>query len=338
MKSVYLSAPRQICIQEIPAPTSVGKDEVLVAVHALGICGSDIGAYRGTNPLITYPRIIGHELAGEVIEAGSNSGFTKGDRVALEPYINCGVCYPCSLGRTNCCESLKVLGVQTDGGMVEQFVHPARLAFRIPDSMSWEDAALIEPLTISLHSNHRAGVKAGEHVAISGAGPIGLLAASVALSYGAIPIIIDPIDERLELAKQFGIVHTINPIKTDAVAKIREITKGRMAEAVIEASGASPAIAASIDYAANAGRVVLTGWPKEKTALDTALFTKKELDIRGSRTSAGEFPEAIELIMQKKVPVQLLVSRNTYSLDALADSVAEMSDHPELFIKIIASF
>lgn len=338
MKSVYLSAPRQVSVKDIPAPTSVKSDEVMVSIHAASICGSDIGAFRGLNALVSYPRILGHELAGEVLEAGSESGFAKGDRVALEPYVNCGVCYPCSIGRTNCCENLKVLGVQTDGGMVEQFVHPARLTHRIPDDMSWEDAALIEPLTIALHSNHRAGVKAGEHVVICGAGPIGLLGASVALAYGAYPIMIDPIDERLELAKQFGVVHTVNPAKTDAAARIREITNGRMAEAVIEASGATPSIVATVDYVSYAGRIALTGWPKEKIAMDTGMFTKKELDIRGSRTSSGEFPEAIDLIMGRKVPAGLLISRHAQSFEELAASVEEMSNHPELFVKIIATF
>lgn len=338
MKSVYLAAPKQVSAKDIPAPAKVNADEVMVRIHAASICGSDIGAYRGTNALVSYPRILGHELAGEIMEAGADSGFTAGERVAIEPYINCGTCYPCSLGRTNCCENLKVLGVQTDGGMVEQFVHPARLVHRMPADMSWEDAALIEPLTIALHSVHRAGVKAGEHVVVCGAGPIGLLAGSVVLAYGATPILIDPINERLELAHDFGVEFTINPVETDAVARIKEITNGRMAEAVIEASGASSSVASTVDYVAYAGRVAITGWPKEKIAMDTGMFTKKELDIRGSRTSAGEFPEAIELIQSGKIPVQKLISLNTHSLEGLAPAVEEMSAHPEKFIKIIATF
>ncbi|NLC84293.1 MAG: zinc-binding alcohol dehydrogenase family protein [Ruminococcaceae bacterium] len=338
MKSVYLAAPKQVSAKDIPAPTKVNADEVMVRIHAASICGSDIGAYRGTNALVSYPRILGHELAGEIMEAGADSGFAVGERVAIEPYINCGTCYPCSLGRTNCCENLKVLGVQTDGGMVEQFVHPARLVHRMPADMSWEDAALIEPLTIALHSAHRAGVQAGEHVVVCGAGPIGLLAGSVVLAYGATPILIDPINERLELAHDFGVEFTINPVETDAVARIKEITNGRMAEAVIEASGASSSVAATVDYVAYAGRIALTGWPKEKIAMDTGMFTKKELDIRGSRTSAGEFPEAIELIQSGKIPVQKLISLNTRSLEGLAPAVEEMSAHPEKFIKIIATF
>jgi L-gulonate 5-dehydrogenase len=338
MKSVYLAAPLQVSIKDIPAPASVRDDEVMVAIHAASICGSDIGAYRGTNPLVSYPRVIGHELAGEVSEAGSRSGFAVGDRVALEPYINCGVCYPCGIGRSNCCENLKVLGVHTDGGMVERFVHPGRLTHRIPEGMNWEDAALIEPLTIALHSNHRARVKAGEFVVVCGAGPIGLLCAGVAIAFGAHPILIDPVSERLELAKQFGVVHAINPGLSDVVDAIREITAGRMAEVVIEASGAASSIAAVANYVSYAGRIVLTGWPKEKISMDTGLFTKKEIDLYGSRNSALEFPEAMEMIRQKRIPVHLLVSQNTRSLEKLAGAVEEMSAHPERFIKIIATF
>ena len=338
MKSVYLAAPLQISIKDIPTPATIRDDEVRVAIHAASICGSDIGAYRGTNPLVSYPRIIGHELAGEVTEAGSRTGFTIGDRVALEPYVNCGVCYPCSIGRTNCCENLKVLGVHTDGGMVEQFVHPARLTHRIPEGMGWEDAALIEPLTIALHSNHRAHVKAGEHVVICGAGPIGLLCAGVAIAHGARPILLDPLDERLALAKQFGVVHTVNPGVTDAAEAIREITGGRMAEAVIEASGAASSIAAVVSYVSYAGRIALTGWPKEKIAMDTGMLTKKEIGLCGSRNSAHEFPEAMDMIRLRKIPVHLLVSLNTHSLEMLAGAVEEMSAHPERFLKIIATF
>ena len=156
MKAVYLSKPWEISImeREKPAPQ---PGEALIRIMSAGICGSDIGAFRGTNGLVTYPRTIGHELAGiiEEIPADNKKGLKVGDKVILDPYIYCGDCYPCSIGRTNCCTSLQVLGVHREGGMAEYFCHPADMLIKMPDDMSWTDAAMAEPLTISLHGIHR---------------------------------------------------------------------------------------------------------------------------------------------------------------------------------------
>lgn len=335
MKSIYLITSGEIGIKEVEEPIRK-QNEALIKVKSIGICGSDIGAYRGTNPLVSYPRIIGHEIAGEVLEIGENSNDIKvGDRVIIDPYIYCGDCYPCSLGRTNCCEDLKVLGVHIDGGMTELFAHPSELLHKVPDNIPWEQVPAVEPLTIALHAIHRLNVKEGEHVAIIGAGPIGLLAALVALAYNATPILIDIVDERLKFANGLGIKHTVNPIKADAVKIIKEITNARMAEAVIEASGSNIAIRNSIDYVAYAGRVAFTGWPKEDTMLPTGLFTKKEIDIRGSRTSAGEFEEALKLISEGTIDVTPIISK-VVSLEEIPDAVKVLSEYPERYLKINA--
>jgi L-gulonate 5-dehydrogenase len=335
MRSIYLKTPGEIGIKEALEPIRK-QNEALIKVKSIGICGSDVGAYRGTNPLVSYPRIIGHEIAGEVVEIEKNSNDIKvGDRVIIDPYIYCGNCYPCSLGRTNCCEDLKVLGVHIDGGMTELFAHPSELLHKIPDNIPWEQVPVAEPLTIALHAIHRLNVKEGEHVAIIGAGPIGLLAALVALAYNATPILIDIVDERLKFANGLGIKHTVNPIKGDAVKIIKEITNARMAEAVIEASGSNIAIRNSIDYVAYAGRVAFTGWPKEDTMLPTGLFTKKEIDIRGSRTSAGEFEEALKLISEGTIDVTPIISK-VVSLKDIPDAVKDLSEYPERYLKINA--
>lgn len=333
MKAVYLKAPDDVFIHDIPYPVRK-ENEVLIKVRAVGICGSDIGAFRGTNPLVSYPRIIGHEIGGEVVEAPENDrGIKAGDRVVLEPYVYCGSCYPCSIDRTNCCEGLTVLGVHIHGGMSEQFSHPIELVHKVPDNIPWEQVPMAEPLTIALHGIHRAGLKEGEHIAITGSGPIGLLAAECALVYGAIPIVIDPVDERLKLARDLGVKHTINPVKEDAVERIKEITNGRMAEAAMEASGAAAAVRSTIDYVSYAGRIALTGWPKNEVPLPTFLITKKELDVRGARNSAWEFPEAMKLISEGKVNVAPLISK-TVSLDDIPQAVRDLSDHPEKYLKI----
>lgn len=333
MKAVYLKAPKEVLIHDIPSPKR--KDnEVLLKVMAVGICGSDVGAYRGTNPLVTYPRILGHEIAGEVLEAPQNDkGIKVGDRVVLEPLISCGACYPCGLGRTNCCEKLAVLGVHIDGGMAEQFSHPAHLVHKVPDNIPWEQVPMAEPLTIALHAIHRAELKAKEHVVITGSGPIGLLAAQAAIVYGAVPIVVDPVDERLKLANELGVKNTINPVKENAVERIKEITKGRMAEVALEASGADAAVKASIEYVSYAGRIVLIGWPKGEVPIPTFMITKKELDVRGSRNSSKAFPESIQLIAEGKVNVVPLISK-TVSLEDVPQAVIDLSEHPDKYLKI----
>jgi NADPH:quinone reductase-like Zn-dependent oxidoreductase len=164
--------------------------------------------------------------------------------------------------------------------------------------MPWEYAPLAEPLTIALHGLHRLGVKAGEHIAISGAGPIGLLAAMAAIYYGAEPILIDLLEERLEVARQFGVKQTVNLTRQDLQVAILEYTNGQLAQCAMEVSGSESAIRSTLDIVSNAGRIVLTGWPKQETPIPTDVITKKELDIRGARTSAREFEEAVDIIYQ----------------------------------------
>ncbi len=335
MKSVFLRNLNDISIKEISKPT-YQEGFAIVKIKSMGICGSDIGAFRGVNPIVSYPRIIGHELAGIVEEIGENAaGLKKGDRVVVDPYLWCGHCYPCSLGRTNCCETLKCLGVHTDGGMTEYLLHPAHMLVPFSDNIPWELAPLSEPLTISMHGIHRAQLTTGQHMAINGAGTIGLLAALGAIAYGAEPILIDPVAARLEYAKELGVRHTICIPEQDAVAQIREITGGRMAEVVMEASGANSAIRASLDMVSFAGKIVLTGWPKVETFLPTNLITSKELDVLGGRNSKNEFPEALELIESGKVDVRAVLSKVIH-IDQVPDAVRELSEYPERYLKIVA--
>ena len=337
MKSVCLRSPGNISLVDVPTPTR-GVGKILIKVRSAGICGSDIGAYKGVNPLVSYPRIIGHEIAGEVVDVPDDEvDLMPGDRVILEPYVYCGHCYPCSVGHTNCCENLTVLGVHIDGGMAEYVTHPRHLLHRAPRNIPWELLPLAEPLVIAMHAVTRPEVAAGEHVAITGAGQIGLLAAQYAQSLGAIPVLIDPVDERLELARNLGIAHTISPVAGDSVAAVHEITHGRMAEVVIEASGDARAIRNAIDYVAYAGRISLVGWPKNEIALPTALFTKKELSIFGSRNSVGMFPESLRLISDGVVDVSSLLTR-TIAVDGVPEMVADISENPGRYLKVTCLF
>lgn len=334
MKAVYMEKPWNIEISDVQMPKPK-EGEALLRVKSAGICGSDIGAFRGTNGLVSYPRIIGHEIAGEVISIPENNknGIKPGDRVIVDPYLYCGHCYPCSIGRTNCCVDLKVLGVHVDGGMAEYFCHPADMLLKVPDDMPWDIIPLAEPLTIALHGIHRLNLKAGEHIAINGAGPIGLLAAMVALHYGAEPIMIDLVKERLDFAKSLGVRYTINLREEDLVEKVSEYTNGRMAECVMEASGANSAIRATLDIVSHAGRIALTGWPKQETPIPTDMITRKEVDVRGARTSAGEFPEAIELIYHQKVDVRRILTK-VISIDEAPETIRDIEKNPGDYMKV----
>jgi L-gulonate 5-dehydrogenase len=337
MKSVCLKRPGEIGLADIPQ-TRRGAGEVLIKVRSAGICGSDIGAYKGVNPLVSYPRIIGHEIAGEVVEVPDDEIDLKpGDRVILEPYVYCGHCYPCSIGHTNCCENLTVRGVHIEGGMAEFVSHPRHLLHRVPDNIPWNIVPMAEPLVISMHAIKQSETRAGEHVVISGAGQIGLLAAQYALTIGALPIVVDPVDERLALARTLGVVHAVNPASADALAEIKAITRGRMAEVVIEASGDARAIRGAIDYAAYAGRISLVGWPKNDIALPTALITKKELTVRGSRNSVGQFPESLRLISEGKINVGALLTKSV-TIDDTPATVVDIAEHPERYLKVTCLF
>jgi L-gulonate 5-dehydrogenase len=337
MKAVLLESPKSIKIKHIDMPRRK-KGEALIKIKAAGICGSDIGAYRGDNPLVSYPRIIGHEIAGEIIEIDDNKKNLKaGDHIILDPYIYCGKCYPCSIGRTNCCENLKVIGVHIDGGMQEYISYPTNMLVPVSDTIAWEHVPLAEPVTIALHAIHRVRLKEGEHIAINGAGAIGILIALCAKAYGAVPILVDIVGERLEFAKSLGIKDTINISNQDMLKTLSEMTSGRMAETVVEASGSNAAIRNSLDMASYAGRIAFTGWPKKETLLPTDRITKKELDIYGSRTSAGEFEEAIDLITSGKINAQSIISK-VVSLDDIPRMVIDISEHPDQYLKVNVLF
>ena len=338
MKVIKYAKPWDVACVEQDKPTC-GKGQALIKIMTAGICGSDIGAFRGTNGLVSYPRVIGHELAGIIEEIDSDNnpkGFKPGDEVIIDPYIYCGHCYPCSVKRTNCCTSLKVLGVQTEGGMAEYFAHPSHLLVKKPENMDWILAAMAEPLTISLHGVHRGGLKAGEYVAIYGAGTIGVLAGMAAEAYGAHAIIIDIVQERLDFAKSVGVEHIINSGKDDTVKIVKELTNGDGAQLVMECTGANACIRQSLDIVSNAGRITFTGWPHKETSIPTDMITKKEIDIRGARTSAGEFEEAIELITSGRVDIRKILTK-TVSMEEAPETIIDIEKNPGNYLKVVVN-
>ena len=335
MKTLHLQGPKDLAIRDLPKPTIQNETDALIKIQAAGICGSDLGAYKGTNPTVIYPLVLGHELAGEIVEMPKGAtSFRPGDRVVVEPYINCRKCYPCGLGRGNNCTDLKVTGVHCPGGMSEYFTHPVRLLHKIPAKLSYVDAAVVEPLTIAIHAVKRGRVAKGERVLIFGAGPIGLLAGLMAVRAGGKPIMVDPDAGRLKLAAGFGLGDALNPRDGGLEERVKDLTKGRMAEVVIEASGADAAVKDSVFVAANSGRIVFLGWPKDNVLFNTIKIIRKEIEILGSRNSCGDFPDAIEILTDKKVDLGKFVT-HVEPLEKAPALFSQIAEHPDKFLKVV---
>lgn len=309
MKAIQVVKAYDMRLIEKEMPIIKKNDEVLVKVMATGICGSDVHIYHGTSPVATYPRVIGHEVVGQVVEIGSAVSTLKiGDRVIMEPIEYCGKCYACKQGRGNVCQDLKVRGVHLDGGFQEFICLPASLLHIIPDEVSYKQAVMIEPYTIGCQANWRAGVLPGDIVLIYGAGPVGLIVLDTAKSLGATCIITDINDQRLAFAKEFGADYTLNPIRDQVEGKVRELTDGMGANVVFDAVGIPVIFANALKIASVAGRVVSMSFTDEPTPISMLEITKKELTVVGTRHQTKKFKEVIKDFPSKIDKINKLIT------------------------------
>ena len=279
------------------APLLAGH--VRVRVRHVGLCGSDLNTFQGLNPLVQLPRIPGHEIGGEILEAGEGvSGvYAKGKRVIVLPYTNCGECSSCRKGRLNACRYNKTLGVQQNGGLADQIVLPAEKLI-LNDTLAPRHLALVEPLSVGFHAVERGRVQAGDKVAVLGCGMIGMGVLIGALARGAQVIAIDPSAEKRELALQFGATHAL-PGGEDVVAKVQELTNDDGVDIAFEAVGLPITFTQAIDLAGFAGRVVYVGYSKAPVTYQTQFFNLKELDIMGSRNATLADFEAVIAHLEK---------------------------------------
>src|SRR5215213_4717059 len=255
MQTIVLDQPGQFRLTSTPAPELPGPGEALVRVHRVGICGTDLHAFRGTQPFFSYPRILGHELGVEVLAidpAARKPHIAIGDRCSVEPYLHCGECGACKHGRQNCCVRLQVLGVHTDGGMREYINVPIAKLHRSA-TLSYEQLALVETLAIGAHAVQRAQIEPGEWALVIGAGPIGLATMQFAALAGARVIALYLNTERLEFCYARGLAaHTIDG-RDDPLAAIGELTRGELATAVFDATGNLQSMARALEYVAHGG-------------------------------------------------------------------------------------
>lgn len=263
-------------------------DKAILKVKRIGICGTDLHAFEGTQPYFEYPRVLGHELACEIVDIRSNAEFKIGDRVTFIPYFNCGDCIACRNGLTNCCVNMKVFGVHVDGGMSEYISVPVSKLLQ-GGSMSFDELALVEPLAIGAHGIRRAAVRRGEFVLIVGAGPIGLGTMEFAKIAGAKVIAMDMNEGRLNFCKEkLQVNHVINPSTVDVMRQLKEITNGDMPAVVIDATGNLKAINAGLQYMAHGGRYVLVGLQKNDIVMSHPEFHKREATLMSSRNATRE--------------------------------------------------
>lgn len=298
MKYIVCEKPGEFLLKEKETPKRK-KGEALLQINKVGICGTDLHAYSGNQAFFTYPRILGHELASEVLEIGENEqGIKAGDKVVVMPYVSCGTCIACRNGKTNCCTNITVLGVHGDGGMQEQITVPATILLKA-NHLSDNEMAIVEPLAIGAHAVRRAGIQKGEIVAVVGAGPIGIGIMKLAQIAGAKVIAIDMNEERLQYAKEKIGVDYVVKAGANALDEITKITNGDLCTAVFDASGNKYALEACPDYMSHGGRFVLVGLSKGELTYTHPKVHAKEMTLMCSRNATTEdFEHVINVLDQ----------------------------------------
>jgi|SRR5581483_1585408 len=287
MRQVVLNAPGELVERQVEPPVA-RLGEILVRIRRVGVCGSDFHAFAGSHPIYTYPRVLGHELAGEIVEVPRNGTELKvGDKCAIDPYINCGKCAACLRGRTNCCEQLRLYGVHVDGGMQGLLPVRADLLHR-SKTLSFDQLALIETLGIGAHAVNRSKLRKGESVLVIGAGPIGLAVIQFANIESADVHFVELSPWRREFAER-----TAKPLTDDK----------QVFDVVFDATGSAASMSASLNRVAPTGRLVYVGLTKEPIAIDDATFHRREITIYASRNSCGQFPRIIEMIEKRQIDI-----------------------------------
>ena len=305
MQALMLEKPREFRFVDVPEPPAPGPGEAVVRVHAVGICGTDYGGYLGKMPFFSYPRIPGHELGVEVVAVGPGvANVAAGDRCCVEPYINCQECHACTRNLTNCCERHQTLGVHCDGGLRRLFTVPARKLHRSP-RLAHEQNALVETLAIGCHAVDRGGPRAGETVLVIGAGPIGLSVVEFARLAGGRVVVMDMSADRLAFARdRMGVADTIHARGgADDVAAVADLTGGRMAEVVVDATGSAASMAAALSLCSFGGRLVYVGITQGEIVVPHApVMHRRELSILASRNALSrDFPRIIALIEEERI-------------------------------------
>ncbi|MFY0687489.1 MAG: zinc-binding alcohol dehydrogenase family protein [Cyclobacteriaceae bacterium] len=336
MKYVVCQEPDQFEIKEKEAPIAQ-NGEALLRVRKIGICGTDLHAFKGNQPFFSYPRILGHELGTEVMEAGDNpQGIKAGDKVVIMPYINCQECDACRAGKSNCCQNIKVFGVHADGGMQEVITLPTRLLIPAND-LSFEEIAIVEPLAIGAHAIRRAQVQKGDTVVVAGCGPIGIGIIQLCKYLEAKVIAIDVNDHRLQMVKEhFGADEVVNALK-EPVEKVTALTEGHLANHVFDATGSKRAIETGHAYMRHGGNYVLVGLFKGDLAFTHPAIHAKETTLMCSRNATMEDFEFVMKVMRAgKFNSKSYITLET-PIESVLDSFDDWASPDSKEIKVVVS-
>lgn len=319
MKVITLTEPCKFSLGEASPPGQPGPGEAVIRVHRVGVCGTDIHAYRGKMPYLTYPRILGHELGVEVVSVGAGVTNVKpGDRCAVEPYLNCGGCIACRAGKTNCCISLQVLGVHTDGGMRDAIVVPAHKLHPAND-LGYEQLALIETLGIGAHAVDRGQLQPHEWVLVIGAGPIGLTVIQFAQLITRNIIVMDVNPTRLDFASEhFHIAHALRADR-EPLGRIEQITNGDLPTAVFDATGNAQSMMDAFQYVAHGGRLVYAGLIQADITFSDPFFHRREITLLATRNAtAREFQRIVGLVRSGQIDTTSWITHRAPAADMIS--------------------
>ena len=322
MKAIILEKPEHFTTADIDEPAQPAPGEALVEVHRVGICGTDVSGYLGKMPFYTYPVIPGHELGVTVLELGAGVENVKaGDRCSIEPYMNCGECYACRKGATNCCETLEVIGVHKDGGMRERFVLPAR-KLHPSAKLTMEQLALVETLAIGCNCVNRAATQADDKVLVIGAGPIGMAAIEFLKVAKAEITVMDMNETRLQFCSgKLGVDHTV-VFKNDGTEtdRLREANGGELPNTVIDATGSHVSMSNAFQFCAFTGQVVYVGITTQELSFKHVAIHRPEITIKASRNAVpGDFSRIIRLIEEGVIDTDPWLSHHASYDDFIAE-------------------
>jgi threonine dehydrogenase-like Zn-dependent dehydrogenase len=319
MKALLMHEPGHIRIEAVSEP-AMKHGQALLRVRRVGLCGSDLNSYRGRNPLASFPRIPGHEIAATIVDLSEkHTQFSIGMDVTLSPYMSCGQCVACRNNRANACRHNQTMGVQRDGALAEYISVPIEKLY--PAQLSLEELCLVEPLTVGCHAIARACTTERDTIAIFGCGGVGLGAVAASAFRGARTIAIDIDDAKLAIAREAGAMHTIHSQRQTLAHTLSEITDGHGPDVVVEAVGLPDTFRAAVELVAFTGRVVYIGYAKEPVTYETRLFVQKELAILGARNALPEdFRQVIRMLEERRFPIQSAIS-----------TIASLEDAPEIF-------
>jgi 2-desacetyl-2-hydroxyethyl bacteriochlorophyllide A dehydrogenase len=332
MKTLVCTTPGTFQYSEKEKPQA-SEGRAIIRIKRIGICGTDLHAFEGTQPFFNYPRILGHELAGELVEADGAPDFRPGEAVSFIPYFNCGTCIACRSGKPNCCTRINVCGVHIDGGMAEYLSVPSSSLLH-GEGLTFDELALVEPLAIGAHGVRRADVHKGEYVLVIGAGPIGLGTIEFARIAGGNVIALDINDDRLNFCREkLGVLHTVNAGDPDVAEQLSAITAGDMPTVVIDATGNQRAINNAFQYMAHGARFVLIGLQKGEISFSHPEFHKREGTLMSSRNATREdFVHVISSMKNGLVDPKTYITHRV-SFDRLSQEFTSYLDPANKVIK-----